>query len=125
MKKYSRVSVQVKLYCKDGTTFEGNLYEAPHVIDVSKRPHREDGPAIEWADGTRAWALKGFYHREDGPAVEFFDGTKEWWLKGKQYEQEEFNNILKEVDSLEPAIGLLDPREWVRNRWKRRIEKDL
>lgn len=33
-------------------------------------PHREDGPAIEWDDGSKEWVLDGRYHRDDGPAVE-------------------------------------------------------
>jgi hypothetical protein len=54
--------------------------------------HREDGPAIEKANGSKSWWLNGELHREDGPAVEDADGTKEWWLndklivKGKQPE---------------------------------------
>ena len=33
--------------------------------------HREDGPAIEYADGAKAWYINGTLHREDGPAVEY------------------------------------------------------
>jgi hypothetical protein len=28
-------------------------------------------------------------HREDGPAVEYADGSKEWWLDGKFFPEEE------------------------------------
>ena len=45
--------------------------------------HREDGPAIEWADGTKQWRLNGELHREDGPAYEDVIGVKEWWLNGE------------------------------------------
>lgn len=31
--------------------------------------HREDGPAIERTDGTKAWYFEGKLHREDGPAL--------------------------------------------------------
>jgi hypothetical protein len=31
------------------------------------------------ANGTRYWYLKGVLHREDGPAVEYSDGTKCWF----------------------------------------------
>ena len=51
--------------------------------------HREDGPAIELANGYKAWWFNGERHREDGPAIERPDGTKEWWLYGKYYETEE------------------------------------
>jgi len=38
--------------------------------------HREDGPAIEWADGSKEWWINEKLHREDGPAIEWADGTK-------------------------------------------------
>ena len=46
--------------------------------------HRDDGPAVEWTNGTREWFRNGQRHREDGPAIEYVDGTKEWWLQGKR-----------------------------------------
>jgi hypothetical protein len=71
--------------------------------------HREDGPAIEWANGTKEWFRNGQYHREDGPAfiqsdgttfwlrngqlhredgpaIEWADGNKEWWRNGQRYD---------------------------------------
>jgi len=53
--------------------------------------HRENGPAIEWASGTKEWWLNGNRHREDGPAVEWADGTKKWYSNGKELTEEEFN----------------------------------
>jgi hypothetical protein len=50
--------------------------------------HREDGPAVELANGNKFWYLNGQYHREDGPAVELANGYKEWWLNG-QYHRED------------------------------------
>ena len=47
--------------------------------------HREDGPAIEWADGNKAWFLNGLQHREDGPAVIDANGSKSWYLNGKRH----------------------------------------
>jgi hypothetical protein len=46
--------------------------------------HREDGPAIEYADGTKRWYLDGSLHREDGPAIEYANGNKSWFLNGKE-----------------------------------------
>jgi len=37
------------------------------------------------AGGTRVWMAEGKWHREDGPAIEYPNGTKEWWLNGIQY----------------------------------------
>lgn len=53
--------------------------------------HREDGPAIEWADGSKAWYLNGKCHREDGPAIEYADGYKAWYLHGERFDEEQFN----------------------------------
>ena len=51
--------------------------------------HREDGPALEGADGTMEWYLNGQRHREDGPAVEYAYGTKEWFRNGKRMTEQE------------------------------------
>ena len=32
--------------------------------------------------GTKSWWLNGKCHREDGPAMEFADGTKAWYRNG-------------------------------------------
>lgn len=58
--------------------------------------HREDGPAIEWADGTKEWWLRGLSHREDGPAIEWADGDKAWCLNGQKYTFKDYcNELLK------------------------------
>ena len=55
--------------------------------------HREDGPAVEWADGSKEWFINDNRHREDGPAVEGADGTKEWWINGKYLTEAQFNAL--------------------------------
>jgi hypothetical protein len=45
--------------------------------------HREDGPAVEWANGDKFWYFNGRLHREDGPAVEYSNLAIQWWLNGK------------------------------------------
>ena len=55
-----------------------------------RKLHREDGPAVELAKGSKAWWLNDKLHREDGPAIEWANGTNEWWLNGKQYTEEEY-----------------------------------
>ena len=59
--------------------------------------HREDGPAIEWDDGSKSWYLNGKPHREDGPAIEYADGYKEWWLNGKQYTEKQLNKKMNQL----------------------------
>ena len=45
--------------------------------------HREDGPATEFAHGDKHWYHRGNFHREDGPAIEYASGTNFWYLHGK------------------------------------------
>jgi len=47
--------------------------------------HRVDGPAVEYADGSREWWLDGKLHRADGPAVERADRSCEYWLDGELF----------------------------------------
>jgi hypothetical protein len=51
--------------------------------DEDGRPHREDGPAVEWATGTKYWFFHGQRHRKDGPAIEWENGDREWYYRGK------------------------------------------
>ena len=50
--------------------------------------HREDGPAVEWSDGDKAWYFNGKLHREDGPAVVTADGDKQWYQNGKRHRED-------------------------------------
>jgi len=52
-------------------------------FNSNRQLHREDGPAVIWADGCKFWYQNGEQHREDGPAVEMISGTKEWYIKGQ------------------------------------------
>ncbi len=40
---------------------------------------------------------KGQLHREDGTAIEWANGTKSWYINGKELSEEEFNNRLKSM----------------------------
>ena len=61
----------------------GNIY----WYNQDNQLHREDGPAIEYANGGKEWCLNGELHREDGPAVECADGDKYWYLNGKLHRE--------------------------------------
>lgn len=50
--------------------------------------HREDGPAIIYADGTSVYYKYGKLHRLDGPAVDFLDGRQEYWIDGRSYSRD-------------------------------------
>jgi hypothetical protein len=54
------------------------------------KPHRLDGPAVEFADGGREWYQNDKLHRLDGPAIEDVDGTKEYWIDDKKLTEAEF-----------------------------------
>lgn len=49
-------------------------------------------------DGTKFWFLNGKLHREDDPAIEWANGSKSWWLYGKQLTEEEFNARNKQLE---------------------------
>ena len=65
--------------------------------------HREDGPAVEYADGTKYWYLNGKCHRTDGPAVEEVDGTKFWFLNGVELSETEWRKQTQKVKA--PCAG--------------------
>lgn len=90
---------------------------------LNDKRHREDGPAVEWVDGTKVWYCKGKLHREggpaieyadgakywyrngelhceDGPAIELADGSKEWYLENVEYTEEKFNLKMNPVKEL-------------------------
>ena len=51
--------------------------------------HREDGPAIEYSNGTIKWYFNNILHRENGPAIEYKDGYKEWYINNKVTSRED------------------------------------
>ena len=50
--------------------------------------HREDGPAVEWADGNKEWWRNGQLDRKDGPAIEYANGFNAWYRNGHLYRWE-------------------------------------
>jgi hypothetical protein len=73
--------------------------------------HREDGPAIEYASGTKAWVLNNRLHREDGPACEYADGSKYWYLNGMNCTEQEFKlktakEIILTMDEIAAKFGI-------------------
>ena len=63
-------------------------------------PHRENGPAIIFADGEEQWWLNGKLHRLDGPAIKYPSGSKIWYK----------NSMIHRDDG--PAIEWADGRQW-------------
>jgi hypothetical protein len=57
----------------------------------------KDGLTINYL-GDKCWYLHGNLHREDGPAIEYANGTKYWYLDGKPVNvqtQEQFLRMMK------------------------------
>jgi hypothetical protein len=80
--------------------------------------HREDGPAIEHADGYKAWWRNGERHRVDGPAIEYKE-IEEYWLYGTEYKKEVWEEIVKslkfekvrdKITAIELDLGNLEKR---------------
>lgn len=46
--------------------------------------HRENGPAIKYSDGGKAWFINGKRHRVGGPAEDYLE-VKAWWKNGKRH----------------------------------------
>jgi hypothetical protein len=80
----------------------GVNYEVYNHIDECRRwysngiLHREDGPAVEYADGDKMWYLNGQLHREDGPAVEWINGDEEWYLNGMRHREDGYAVIYRD-----------------------------
>ena len=68
--------------------------------------HREDGPAKEFASGTKSWYINGKRHRKDGPAVEYASGSKQWFIRGVHYTEEEFNQKISLISYEEKEIEI-------------------
>ena len=76
----------------------------------SSERHRQHGPAVEWADGSKSWWLNGRLHRVDGPAIECASGAKFWWLNGEEVTYEEHAHRVNPaqemtVADIEAALG--------------------
>jgi len=55
---------------------------------TTERLHREDGPAVEYVNGSRYWYKNGHRHREGGPAVVHTGGYTEWWQHGVRHRED-------------------------------------
>ena len=53
----------------------------------------EDGIKVYFSD--REMTIR---HREDGPAIENANGDKSWFLNGKRLTEEEFNALMNPVE---------------------------
>ena len=81
--------------------------------DSDGKWHREDGPAIEYADGDKWWLKHGDWHREDGPAIDCTNGYKFYYLEDIQYTKEKYWKKIKELNKCK-LFKLKDKKiEWL------------
>lgn len=91
-KKEEKSDLQVKLegktlFIKNNEVFKAIDEKGGVFYYLNGKLHRENGPAIEYADGDKYWYLNGKLHREDGPAIEHANGNKHWFLNGKHHRE--------------------------------------
>ena len=96
-----------KLHREDGPAIERANGDKVYYINGKK--HREGGPAVERANGDKLYIINGKTHREDGPAIEWTDGDKWYFVNGKRLSEQEFNsrNSTKElsIKDIEALLG--------------------
>ena len=70
--------------------YTGRVISPAGVIywKVNGRCHRDDGPAIEWANGSKEWYKDGKLHRVGAPARELTDYKKEWYIDGLKHRED-------------------------------------
>jgi hypothetical protein len=65
-----------------------NMYGPVVLYLVNGKRHREDGPAVEYANGDKYWFINDKNHREDGPAMEYANGDKYWFMNGRLHRED-------------------------------------
>ena len=79
----------------DYVVCEVDKYGDKRYYNSEGQRHREDGAAIEFANGDKFWWINNKLHREDGPAIECAIGSKLWLLNSKQVTEETVRKLGK------------------------------
>ena len=94
------------LHREDGPAIE--FADGDKCWYLNGKRHRIDGPAFEYTDGSKYWYLNDKSHRIDGPAVEYADGTKDWWLNDQFMEFQDWKQeVRKYYDNQEDYLLML------------------
>ena len=83
-----------ELHREDGPAIE--YANGDKVWYLNDKRHREDGPAVEYVDGYKYWFLNDELHCEHGPAIEWPSGIKHWFINGVEYSKTDFNKLIEE-----------------------------
>ena len=78
--KYYKDKDKTILHREDGPAIEHA--DGSKLWYVDDKRHRTDGPAVEWADGSKVWHVNGKLHRLDGPAIDLNGGDRSWYVNG-------------------------------------------
>ena len=81
------------LHREDGPAIEWANGDKYYLINDKR--HREDGPAVECSNGDKSYYINDKLHREDGPAVEWANGDKSYYINDKHLTEKEFNSRTK------------------------------
>lgn len=57
-------------------------------------------------EGTKRWYADNNLHREDGPAIEYANGYKAWFLNGENLIEKEFNKRINKI--LDPEVKVIE-----------------
>ena len=82
-----------ELHREDGPAIE--YHDGTKSYWINGKGHRENGPAFEKPNGDKLYYINGNLHREDGPAIDCIDGKKFYYLNGKQYSFEDWDRQRK------------------------------
>jgi hypothetical protein len=83
-------NLEGKLHREDGPAVK--YADGSKSYYINGKRHREDGPAVEHADGYKCYYINNKLHREDGPAREYANGSKHYYINDIQITKEEFDN---------------------------------
>ena len=100
--------VNGKFHRDDGPAIECADGDKQHWY-VNGRHHRDDGPAAEYANGDKLWYINGKLHRDDGPAIERANGYKEWYINGVKLTKDEFD---KRLNSCEGKVVEIEGKKY-------------
>ena len=79
--------------------FNGRIFRVNLVRRTSRTIHRLDGSSTTIrSDGSEFWSVGGALHREDSPAIIYADGVRLWYRRGQLHR----NNLLHRIGG--PAI---------------------
>jgi len=65
-----------------------------------------------YTHGSKCWYLNGKLHREDGPAVERADGTTFWWLNGEHLTEEDLRVKTQAQSTCDGKVVEIDGRKY-------------